>query len=177
MKDGRAQSLVSGSADGQKDSEASRSTAAQKLATIPQKADLGRSSRPTTPAVRPSTQSPAPNARRDQSRLSSLPQLPPGLPNRPDVPLPGHFRQDEFAQVRVPAETGHARDHRGEYRDRRDPREPRETRDTREPRPTDSTKTSRGRESFSTERRPTDNGGEAPRIERDRLQRDRKSVV
>ncbi|KAK6827987.1 THO complex subunit 2 [Apiospora arundinis] len=137
--------------------------------TLPQKAEMARPGRPSTPTARPSTQSPAPNARRELLKSSTLPSLPPGLPSRPDVPLPGHFRQDEFAQVRAVAESGHTREHR-DPRERRDVRETRDTREPREPRASDGTRPSRPpRDSFSNDRRPADSlPREASRSDRDR---------
>ncbi|KAK7956165.1 THO complex subunit 2 [Apiospora aurea] len=143
-----------------------------KPSTLPQKTELARPGRPSTPTARPSTQSPAPNARREPLKSSTLPSLPPGLPSRPDVPLPGHFRQDEYAQVRAVAEGGHTREHRDirERRDVRDTRDGREPRDSREPRASEGTRTTRPpRDSFSNDRRPADSlPREASRSDRDR---------
>ncbi|KAK8118809.1 THO complex subunit 2 [Apiospora kogelbergensis] len=140
-----------------------------KPSTLPQKAELARPGRPSTPTTRLSTQSPAPNARREPLKSSTLPSLPPGLPSRPDVPLPGHFRQDEFAQVRAVAEGGHAREHR-DTRERRDVREPRDPREAREPRANEGARPSRPtRDSFSNDRRPADSlPREVSRSDRDR---------
>ncbi|KAK7927127.1 THO complex subunit 2 [Apiospora marii] len=166
VKDHRPSSAAS--ADAQRKDTENLPSSSHKPNTLPQKAELARPGRPSTPTARPSTQSPVPN-RREPLKSSTLPSLPPGLPSRPDVPLPGHFRQDEYAQVRAVAESGHTREHR-DTRERRDVRETREPREPREPRPSEATRGSRPpRESFSNDRRPTDGlPREASRSDRDR---------
>ncbi|KAK6077509.1 THO complex subunit 2 [Seiridium cupressi] len=144
--------------DQKKDAEGSQLYGSQKPAAHPQRVEIGKtSSRPSTPPLRSSNQSPAPHGRREPSKLSTIASLPPppGLPTRPDVPIPGHFNQDERGQIRM-AELGHSREPR-EPRDPRTHRDSRETRDVREPkesRPADSSRTSRGRESYGSDRRP-----------------------
>ncbi|KAH6659529.1 transcription factor/nuclear export subunit protein 2-domain-containing protein [Truncatella angustata] len=134
-----------------KDFDADQSANAQKQISLPQRGDLGKpTSRPATPPIRSSNPSPAPHGRREPSRLSTISSLPPppGLPSRPDVPLPAHFNQDERGQIRM-ADPSHSRD----SREPRDPRGHRETREPRDARPPESSR-SRGRESLGSDRRP-----------------------
>ncbi|KAK6199048.1 hypothetical protein LQW54_010176 [Pestalotiopsis sp. IQ-011] len=157
-----------------KDSEIDTLAGTQRPGSLPLRSDLGKaSSRQSTPPVRSGNPSPAPlGNRREASKLSGLASLPPppGLPSRPDVPIPGHFNQDERGQIRM-AELNHSRDARDQRdpRAHRDPREPRDARETREARPTEAVRSSRGRESYSTDRRT----GEVPSKEPGRSERDR----
>ncbi|KAI0132567.1 THO complex subunit 2 [Xylariales sp. AK1849] len=165
-----------------KDAETTKYTTLQTPAPLPQRAELTKgSSRPSTPTARSNNPSPAPHTKRETSKPSILASLPPGLPSRPDVPIPGHFAQDERGQIRMAGEPGHSRDHREpresrDSRDQRDSRAPRDTRDpprdVRDPRQPESLRPSRGREAYGNERRPSEPlPRESPRSDRDRPMR------
>ncbi|ROW09787.1 hypothetical protein VMCG_02292 [Cytospora schulzeri] len=92
---------------------------------------LSHNSRPATP--KPFTvHSPIPplaSTGRSESRSgatgSRSERMPHGLPSRPDVPIPPHYRGEPFPQA-------HGSERRDSSREVRDPKEPRETRDPRE---------------------------------------------
>lgn len=93
---------------------------------------LAHNSRPATPKPFPAVQSPAPpssSTGRSESRSgatgSRSERMPHGLPSRPDVPIPPHYRGEPFPQA-------HGSERRDSSREVRDPKEPRETRDPRE---------------------------------------------
>lgn len=110
-----------------------------------------QNSRPATP--KPTVAVPAsgstPAGRSDNSRASSgaarSDRLPHGLPSRPDVPIPGHFRAHHFPEERrdvprdtrqqkPPHEPREPREPRDRHRDTRDvARDAREPRDHRQP--------------------------------------------
>lgn len=139
VKDGK-DSKNSASAPGKAEPRDNKSTAQEKGATkeLASREKLpSQSSRPATP--KPVAAAPAANplsgargeASRPPSAASRLGGLPHSLPNRPDVPIPGHFRGQLGVPVERPA------DRPAERRDApRDSREPlaRETRDRRDPR-------------------------------------------
>lgn len=98
--------------------------------------ELTNREKTTSQNERPATQKPSPAAastsgtRGDNSRLSSgisrLGGLPHGLPSRPDVPIPGHFRGQPGIPERPPApsrDSGPTRDNKDIREPRRDPRE------------------------------------------------------
>ncbi|KAF7532515.1 hypothetical protein G7054_g7898 [Neopestalotiopsis clavispora] len=156
------------------DSETDSPANTQRSGALPLRSELGKnSSRPSTPPVRSSNPSPAPNGgRREASRLSGLASLPPppGLPSRPDVPIPGHFNQDERGHIRM-SEQNHAREARDqrEARPHRESRESKEGREGRDSRPAEAARSSRGRESYGADRR----SGEVPSKEPSRSERER----
>ncbi|KAI1850117.1 hypothetical protein JX266_004496 [Neoarthrinium moseri] len=173
VKDSKPQATIPAADNGAKDSE-SPSADALRAAPMPQRVDAARaSSRPSTPPVRSNNHSPAPHSRRESSKLSTLGMLPPGLPSRPDVPIPGHFNQDERGHIRM-AEAREAREQR-EQRDPRDPREhrdprtPKDSRDVKEPRQPDNARSSRGRETHGADRRSLESAPrDTSRSDRDR---------
>lgn len=88
-----------------------------------------QSSRPATPKPMVAVPSPAPAGRSENSRSGSTSsrteRMPHGLPTRPDVPIPPHYRGEPFSQA-------HGPERRDAPREVRDPKEPRETRDPRD---------------------------------------------
>lgn len=106
-----------------------------------------QSSRPSTPKpiVAVLSNAPVSSGRRDGSRSASMSRpdrLPHGLPNRPDVPIPGHFRGHHFGETsrETPRETPREptretpRETPRETREQKQPSREREVRDRREPR-------------------------------------------
>lgn len=168
VKDSRLQNTGISLTGSKKDADLDQTGGAQKPGPAPQRAELARGlGRSSTPPIRSSNASPAPHGRREHSKLSTITSLPPGLPSRPDVPMPGQFKQDERGQIRMAEhlrESKEARDARG-HKDTRDSREPREPRDAR---PADTSRSSRGRESYGSERRPLEPpANESSRSERE----------
>ncbi|KAK5991352.1 THO complex subunit 2-like protein [Cladobotryum mycophilum] len=134
------------------------------------------------------SQGPGPFGPRGDQRPHMLPDRPAhNLPTRPDVPIPGHFTPERYAQPR-----GHdrrdIRDSREGHmqRDSRDPRDAwdirdgkdhREPREPREPRPLESDRADRGRE-YADRRGPDIANRDAGPVDlppRPRQDRDRSS--
>ncbi|KAH8680993.1 transcription factor/nuclear export subunit protein 2-domain-containing protein [Xylariales sp. PMI_506] len=172
-EDGEVKDTKSANTAGESNKNFGSSTS-QKPSPLPPRAELAKNiSRPTTPAARQSNQSPASQGRRETPKGGSAGSLPPGLPSKPDVPLPAHFHQDERGQIRITPDAAHNRDHRDprETRDTREPR-PRDARDTRDTRQTETPRSSRGRESFGPERRTQDSlPRDSSRADRERTAR------
>lgn len=97
---------------------------------------------------------PKPGNGKNEARGHKLPDRPShNLPSRPDVPIPGHFTPERFAQSRghdrregrEPRGPRDGRDAR-DGRENREPREPRESKDRRESRASESERPGHGRD-------------------------------
>lgn len=143
-KDAKSGATLAEDGQGKPELRASRSAIQEKGAfkdLTSRERTPSQSSRSMTPKPAPavptinSTSGARSDASRPPSAASRLGGLPHGLPNRPDVPIPGHFHGQHGVPVERPVERRDVpRDTRDSIpaREIRDPREPRDRRDPRE---------------------------------------------
>lgn len=135
-----------------------------KLGATPS-ANSAASSKPSTP--KPHVGTPSNNAHQRDGPKPIPTSAPSGLPKRPDVPIPGHYR-NHFPPEGLPERRDQrdSREPRGprDSREPRDSRDHRESRDSRDPRFVEPTRPDRGREFANQERRGPDGPREVGRL-------------